>query len=206
MENDGFRTWGFVLYRCTYKSDSDWEKFMQRYLEPITRVLTDGNGADILARFAPTVFEDPSFEGASSFTIRDHFNKWATTAPQEEQGVSAEEAQQKLSGRYKFCIMADEECVQSVLNAPASDSSDASAFVRLVYGGWKPLELSDEEIAGYDHYEPEVLDPIEGCTERDVGAMRVRYQVAQHHGYAVLHDNLDWELKYVRAPKVGLCI
>jgi hypothetical protein len=87
LDKDGFKTWGFVIFRCTYQNDSDWEKFMARFLRPVPKFLEYYNGLDLLDKFAPTVLEDRSFEGATVAVLRDHFNQWATTAPREKQGV-----------------------------------------------------------------------------------------------------------------------
>lgn len=211
MDMNGHRIWGFVLYRCTYKSDSDWEKFMHQYLQPVKTSLKKNNGLDILDRFRPTVFEDQPFDGASSFTIRDHFNKWVATASQQEQGIPAEVALATDPGRYQFCLMVDEESLQSVIDRPADmdeddDERDHSAFVILVSGRWNPEmeEIDDEELEGYGGvYEPEVFDAVDGCTEWDVGCMRVRYNKIQLRGYVEMNGRLDWEMHYCRVPEVG---
>lgn len=77
---------GFVIYRCTDQNDSDWEKFIARFLRPVPKILECYNGLD-LDKFAPTVFEDRSSEGATVAILRDHFNQCATTALQDEHGV-----------------------------------------------------------------------------------------------------------------------
>lgn len=30
VQQDGHRTWGFVIYRTTYDNDADWTEFLQR--------------------------------------------------------------------------------------------------------------------------------------------------------------------------------
>lgn len=87
LDKDGFRSWGLVIFRCTYQNDSDWEKFMARFLRPVPKFLEYYNGLDLLDRFAQTVLEDQSFEGATVAVLRDYFNQWATTALLEERGV-----------------------------------------------------------------------------------------------------------------------
>jgi hypothetical protein len=77
---------GFVIYRCTDQNDSDWEKFIVRFLRPVPKILECYNGLD-LDKFAPTVFEGRSSEGATVAILRDHFNQCATTALQDEHGV-----------------------------------------------------------------------------------------------------------------------
>jgi hypothetical protein len=189
------------LYRCTYKSDSDWKKFMHQYLNPVKTSLERNNGLDILDRFGPTVFEDRRFDGATSAAIRDHFNQWVATAPQQEQGIPAEVALATPPGRYKFCLMVDEESLQSVINRPAdmdeyADERDHSAYVILVCGSWNPEmeEIDDEELEAYGGvYEPEVFDSVDGCTECDVGCMRVRYNKISAY----------WVCGVARPPRLG---
>lgn len=53
---------------------------MTLFLDRVARRLKFYSGLDLLDDFAPTVFEDPSFEGATTAVLRDHFNQWATTA------------------------------------------------------------------------------------------------------------------------------
>ncbi|KAF7168680.1 hypothetical protein CNMCM6106_003798 [Aspergillus hiratsukae] len=135
LEKDGFKTWGFVIYRCTYKSDSDWEEFMRRFLWQVTDKLEFYNGLDMLQSFAPTVLEDKSlFDGANTSVIREHFKQWVVTACQQEQGISPEKLEYAESGRYRFCLMVNEEALQSVLNAPPEDDVNRTGYVVLVNG------------------------------------------------------------------------
>lgn len=204
MQKDNFRNWGFVLYRFTYKSDSDWEEFMRRYLDAVRSRLESANGLDLLNSFAPTILEDRRFDGASSFTIRDHFEQWVTTAAPAEQGISTEDLRFKEGGRYKFCLMVDEEALQSILNVPLDRGYQDTGYVILVDGEWKPEEeLDEEEKAMYEVWEPEVFEPVDGCTEKDVGCMRVRYDVAQVSGYVDMRNRWDWEVEYRRPPEIA---
>ncbi|OGM50928.1 hypothetical protein ABOM_000718 [Aspergillus bombycis] len=180
LQMDGFKTWGFVIYRCTYQSDSDWEKFMTRFLSPVTESLEYYKGLDLLDSFAPTVFEDRSFDGATTSLVREHFQEWAATAPQVEQPVGYSCLPE--SGRYKFFIMVDQESLESVLNAPDPDDWNDDGFVRLVDGFWEPEELDKDELAELgvsSQLELEQEEPLEGCTLEDVGWMKVVYYAAE---------------------------
>jgi hypothetical protein len=90
---------------------------MSRFLSPVPEFLEFYNDLDLLDTFAPTVLEDPSFEGATVATLREHFNQWAKAGRKEEQGVSEDYCAR--TGRARFCIMVDQEAMESVLNAPA---------------------------------------------------------------------------------------
>ena len=87
LDRDRFKTWGFVIFRCIYKNDSDWEKFITRFLRPVPKFLEYYKSLDLVDKFAPTVLEDRSFEGATVAVLRDYFNQCATRALREEQGV-----------------------------------------------------------------------------------------------------------------------
>ncbi|KAJ5913703.1 hypothetical protein N7504_002586 [Penicillium tannophilum] len=197
LKKDNFKTWGFVIYRCTYQDNAEWEKFMARFLSAVSEYLDFYSGLDLLDTFAPTVFEDPSFEGATVVTLREHFHKWAKTARKEEQGVS--EDYYARTGRYRFFITVDQEALESVLNA--AEDYDKEAFVRMVHAEWKPQEYDEEDIASGDVDPPE--KPLEGCTEHDVGWMKMCWQITELPGFGHLCDIDDWQAYYVRSPEIG---
>lgn len=194
LEMDGFRTWGLVIFRCTYQNDSDWEKFMARFLRPVPRFLEYYNGLDLLDRFDPTVLEDRSFEGATVAVLRDYFNQWATTALLEEQGFH--KMHRGSAGRYHFFVMVNQEALESVLTA--LDEYTNTGFVRLVEAGWAPEELDEDELRERNGPEPEE-EPLEGCTEYNVGWMNVPYKDVQV-SYVNLTDSFDWSKYYSRPP------
>jgi hypothetical protein len=197
FKKDSFKKWGFVTYRCTYQNNSDWDKFIARFVNAVPDDLEFYNGLDLLDTFTPTVLEDPSFEGATVATLREHFNQWAKTSLREEQGVA--EDYYACTGRYRFFIMVDQEAMESVLSAPEDD--DETGFVRLVYAEWE-LEVPDEEdIANGDVDEPE--EPLEGCTQHDVGWMRLCWRSVELPGFQKMLEWDDWEAYYARPPEIG---
>jgi hypothetical protein len=111
IAEDGRRVWGFVIYRCTYESDADWDAFLKHMRFEMEQKLSDYNGLDMLDSHRSTVFEDAAlFDKASIATIRQHFREWCSTAPQEEQGTGS-----MISARYTYCIAVDKECLDSVV-------------------------------------------------------------------------------------------
>src|SRR2546423_15191719 len=73
LQEDGHRTWGFVIYRCTYESDDDWGQFMERLRDQIRCTLEIDNGLDMMDSLSITVFEDRSIlDGASTSVVREH--------------------------------------------------------------------------------------------------------------------------------------
>lgn len=202
MLDDGFRTWGLVIYRCTYKSNSDWEEFVSRFLHQVWSTLKDHDGLDMLDSFMPTVMDDKTqFDGVTPYTVRDHFNKWASTACEAEQGVPFTLAQWSNTARYGLCIMVEEEALQSVLDIPLEelDTYNETGFVILV-NGRQEAERGEEES---DELVEDDFEPLHGCTLEDVGWMKVRYGQAQIMGSAHMGNGFCWEREYRRPPQIG---
>lgn len=194
LQEDGHQTWGFVIYRCSYESDDDWDQFMKR-LRYRTRCSVEAeSGLDMMDSLSMTVFEDRSlFDGASTSNVREHFKQWAATAPQLEQGTGP-----ALSQRYRYCVQVDAVALKSVIHdAPAPPAIDVSSkgFVNLIWLDWDP---SSPEARG-----EETGEPIEGCIVHDVGWMRVAYQDLMVGMYYFLRDYSDWYHEYRRPPIVA---
>jgi len=185
LQEDGHRTWGFVIYRCTYESDDDWGQFMERLRDQIRRTLEIYNGLDMMDSLSITVFEDRSIlDGASTSVVREHFKQWAATAPQQEQGTGP-----ALSQRYRYCVQVDAEALESVIHDTISDG-----FVNLIWKDWEPDKP--------DHRE-EIEEPVEGCTQHKVGWLNVAYQDVMVGMYYYLRGWNDWYAEYRRPPEVA---
>jgi hypothetical protein len=200
MLDDGFRTWGIVTYRCTYKSDSDWEEFMRRFPHHVRVTLETYDGLDMLDSFVPTVMDDKArFDGATPSMVRDYFNEWARTACEAEQGVPFDWAQWCHTARYRVCFMVDEEALQSVLDIPLEDldAYNGTGYVILVNCNWEPGFMSEEEFPPDDGYEP-----VYGCTLWDVGWMKACYDRAQILASGYMCDAPDWWVGYRRPPEI----
>ncbi|OOO12854.1 Peptidoglycan-binding lysin domain-containing protein [Aspergillus oryzae] len=183
LQKDRYKTWGFVIYRCTYRSDSDWNRFMTRLLSHVTEYLEFYNGLDLLDSFAPTVFEDQSFDGATTTLLRKHFQEWL---------------QQHRKWSRQMIILASHNRV-----GIASSSWSETGFVRLVNGVWKPEEPDEEELEELEISDPselEIHEPLEGCALEDVGWMKVSYEDAETRAFLKIGDNVDWSSYYQRPP------
>lgn len=190
LKEDGHRTWGWVIYRCTYGSDDDWNEFMQRLNHYLRKSLEFHNGLDMLESLDVHVFDDPAlFDGAATSAIRQHFKQWVATAPQREQGTGAGQSQ-----RYEYCLQVDAAALRSVLEAPAPPEENVGeGFVNLIWQDWTPE--SDED-TGYE--------AIEGCTKQDVGWMRISYGFLIRF-YCLFRKSGSWYGEYRRPPEVGEC-
>ena len=190
LQEDGHRTWGFVIYRCTYESDDDWDQFMERLRDQIRRTLESCNGLDMMDSLSITVFEDRSIlDGASTSVVREHFKQWAATAPQQEQGTGP-----ALSQRYRYCVQMDAVALESIIHDAPQLDTFGDGFVNLIWKDWEPSRP--------DHRE-EVEESIEGCTQHEVGWMRVAYRDVMVGMHYYLRNWNDWHREYRRPPEVA---
>ncbi|KAJ5876172.1 uncharacterized protein N7529_001756 [Penicillium soppii] len=198
MRDDGFWYWGIVIYRTTYTSESDWEEFLRRFLGQVRETLEYYEGLDMWDSFRPTVMDDKSrFDGATPAQIRDAFKEWAMTACETEQGVTYERAEWAYGARYRLCIIANEEAVQSVLEIPEKQLNElnTTGFVVMINRRWVPeLVEWEEDDDGYE--------PLYGCTQQDVGWMKVHYDRAQIVASTTMRNGSDWGLEYRRPPAI----
>lgn len=172
LAHDKHTKWGFVIYRCTYESDSDWTEALSRLRESTESRLEFYNGMDMLENMLFTIIEDQqTLDQASTSTIREHFKQWIQTAPQREQGGDSLPGD---SARYKYCISIDAESLQSILGG------SLDGFVNIISAYWLPtrerlLQFAAEHPHRRVNLNPRVpvKEPIEGCTEPDVGWMKV---------------------------------
>jgi hypothetical protein len=161
-----------VIYRCTYESDDDWGRFMERLRGEIRYSLETYNGLDMMDSLSITVFEDRSIlDSASTSVVREHFEQWAATVAQQEQGTGP-----ALSQRYRYCVQVDAVALESVIHGAPSPPQ---GFIDIIWKDWEPSRPDPRE---------EVEEPIKGCTQHKVGWMRVDYQDVMVGMYYYLRD------------------
>lgn len=202
-----FEKWGWVIYRCSYADDKAWAQFRTR-IESDSRTNMAGSDAPEIADCLEwTWVEDRvSLDGASTAVLRDRFRAW----------VANEVAQQPASqdfedvSRLKYFVKIDEEVMESLAGFLDKGWS-AEAFVKIVKGDWEPLSAIGattqqdrmEEDAEFEG-EKDVYEPIEGCTEKDVGWMRIAPDMINTEFYNAL-DGYEqaWEdMFYQRPPNI----
>jgi hypothetical protein len=177
------------------------------------------NALDMLDDFKLTVFDDePKFSQAGANTIRDHFKEWKKHAVREEQGTHAElEARRGatepdydiLAVRYKFCVQIDESALRSIV----SSDSEHPAWMNLVEVDWDAEAAAAEreqdrrEQENDENFDPQDLEDcfelfpeIDGCCEKNIGWMRVRFRGLIPGLYALLGNPNALEYMYVRPP------
>lgn len=176
LAEDGHRIWGWVIYRCTYANDNEFNEFVARLRSNTTEDLQFYNGLDMMETLDFTVFEDKSrFDKASTTLVREQFKQWTAKAAQQEQNTEA-----KNSQRYRYCLMVDDEVLESV-----HEDEHGIGFVKMIQRDW-PLnppraKECDEE-------------PIEGCTWPDVGWMKVESRHILVDKYDQLREREAWTM------------
>lgn len=112
--------WGFVIVRCTYSPQEEWDKFL---------ALAKGHARDYFAacrmeavhdRMRWTVIEDAAAqEGADILAANRRFVDWADRGPgmQEWQGTAFTPTRH-YSPRYDYFVLVDEESLESVMDGP----------------------------------------------------------------------------------------
>jgi hypothetical protein len=152
-----------------------------------------------------TFVEDrAALDGASRSQLREHFNRWVPQAFAAEQ-PRAQDQTEPLQNlifavpRYNYFIQVDKEALQSVLAAPERDLC-GKGYVNFVCSRWKPF--------GKEAYGPiedgEELDAIDGCTEGDVGWMRIATMMIDADWYetAFCFPGGGWHVYCLRPPEV----
>ncbi|KAK0673130.1 hypothetical protein QBC41DRAFT_312222 [Cercophora samala] len=219
LESEGHGTWGFVIYRCVYSPESNhtWTRLLaalESYTrESLQRYSQDGTVA--LSKFTLTTIEDSTLlDGATANVVRDHFKSWSRDAiareqpnkvgggvrdPEQENG-DAEENLPTHSPRYRFCIRAGEE----VLDSFQEGEDEEDRIVDLIQRDWVPDEPHIDRRTGRV-YDDKVEPAIEGCDRRDVGWMRVSARSVMVDMYDELRGYNDWSLWYKRPYEVVFC-
>ncbi|KAF2224009.1 hypothetical protein BDZ85DRAFT_95902 [Elsinoe ampelina] len=190
-------TWGFVVYRCTYNDDGDWKEFME-YLTAYVQEALQAYGVEhLMSKLNWHVQEDSSFEGATKATIRQTFEDWRSRQPQ------------IISPRGDYCIMVDQDSLDSVLVAgkPPDDLSCLEPYVILIDRQWRQLYEDETEVPDDSKPDParRLLDQdceaLEGCRMEDVGWTMVNIAAVPIRMYSVL--DTGWDIVYQRPPTVS---
>jgi hypothetical protein len=218
QQSHGF--WGWVVYRCTYISDSEWLAFTDK-LESMSRwALEDYAATDEMFRqHVWTFVEDRErLENASKSDVRRIFNEWVNgpeaAAEQPNARVSPPE---NCMARYNCCIYVDEASLRSVLGDNKSDDSNEQ-HLNLIDRSWIPEEEEEEPDEGdsYDDFVEELAEEqretqrlaalwpeVEGCTEEDIGWCKVVPCGVVVDRYLTLCDQSSWWMWYTRPPKLA---
>jgi hypothetical protein len=187
LQQDNHQIWGFVIYRCTYESETEWAEFMDRLNFYIEETLRFDNALDMKSSLDYRVFEDVErLDKAHPSAIREIFSQWAETAPQREQGAGKFAMR---SQRYDYCLHVDQEALVSVIRGPAPPADNwGGGFVNLVckrvWGGMRP-------------------EYTEGREERDACWIRISCRGLIATWYNLFRPQGSWGNEYRVPPEVA---
>jgi hypothetical protein len=212
--------WGFVVCRCTYQDDYAWERFKQIFRERTQQALQNSDTPEVVDSHEWTFVDDrAALDGASRPQLRECFNNWAAHAIATEQPRAKAEIERDPTPtfgipRYNYFIQVDDEVLQSVIADPELGPF-GEGVVNFVDSQWKPLgERTDpygveghDDCEDYEDYEDEdeVLGPIDGCTEGNVGWMKLQASTSiGAEFYLTVYDYRagDWYVAYQRPPEL----
>jgi hypothetical protein len=194
--------WGFVIYRCTYKDDDGWLRFKEILHEYTRKSMQRSDAPEAADSLDWTFVEDQgALDRASRSQLRERFNQWAAHAFMIEQPrAQAHTHPNPTFGvpRYNYFIQVDEEALQSVLTAPKRDLH-GQAFVNFVDSQWEPMPREK-----YGGEEENVFHPVDGCTQENVGWMRVALRMinAEFYDAAAEFAGGVWYVYYKRPPEI----
>ena len=136
-----------------------------------------------------------TLDGATNGTLRTHFNQWvAETARKEQPRADMTDGDIVFTPRYSLFIHVDKNVLQSVVDRPNIEDfhHDDTGLVNLVDARWTPA--SDYDIDEDD--EAEYFEPIDGCTEENVGWMRISTWMLGSVAYARFQNPNLWYVLY----------
>jgi hypothetical protein len=206
LEDLPFDKWGWVIYRCSYADDKTWAQ-LRTCIESHSREdIAESDAPEIADRLEWTWVEDrASLDGASTAVLRDRFRAWAADELARQPAVKDYE----YVSRLKYFIKIDEEAMQSLAGLQEKGDLLLDGFVKIVKADWEPLHASDQQAEGEGDEEFEYRDrcePIEGCTEKDVGWMRIA-PIMINAGFYCALDGYEqaWEDMFYRRPPDIVC-
>jgi hypothetical protein len=109
--------WGFLIYRCDYRSDDSWAKSMSTYRWNVYRSLEYGKATDLRSSLKFTVKEDrKTLDGADVDRVREIFQDWTRGDEAKEELRYAPYNGPFCYVRYTYCVHVDANAVDSVVN------------------------------------------------------------------------------------------
>ena len=199
MREDGHSKWGWIIYRCTYDSDEQWQAFLERFGYYVHATLVFHNGQNLESSLDIQVLQERElFDGATPDDVRQYFKQWADVASEQEQGRPAGRAQ-----RYRYCLHVDQEAVESVLAGPEPPGDElGGGYVNIVMippGCGTEIDSPEEEAEATE------LEGDEGDDEPqlDPAYMRISYADLLVTWYNLFRSEGAWETEYRQPPEIG---
>jgi hypothetical protein len=190
LEKHRLSCWGFVLFRCTYRSQEKWEMFVALVQGHARDSFERAGLMDVYARMRWTVFEDAAaLDGASIGETSRRFIEWVEPGPGAQElvgSVFAPTRAQAGTPRHAFYLHVDEESLESVVD-DAKAREEGGYFTKVVYAENVMLQVAESD---------GVLCPAAwGLDEEDMDYLRKRFRIDDLVGvYATLQVADFWDI------------
>ncbi|KAH7371728.1 hypothetical protein BKA66DRAFT_182169 [Pyrenochaeta sp. MPI-SDFR-AT-0127] len=189
--------WGWVIYRCSY-ADADnetWAQFRTRVEARSREDIAQSDAPEIAQRLEWTWVEDrTTLDGASTAALRKRFRAWTADEVAQQPG----DYQPSDVSRFRYFIKIDKEVLQNLAGFLEKGWS-SDAFVKIVDAEWEPS--SAIAVGGQQAEEQDVFEPINGCTEKNVGWMRIAPNMINAEFYNALDgDENAWDDQFYKRP------
>ncbi|KAM5371732.1 hypothetical protein ACJZ2D_007797 [Fusarium nematophilum] len=196
MQETEFRSWGFVIYRCAYATESQWASYLEFFKAAVRDELEFLELSTLLWPLLEwTIIEDrETLDGASKHQVRRKFSEWTTERCTERDGAGADEAFMERRPRFQFCIYIDQKCLDTVDQYRAWVEAGAEGVRKRVI-----CVVLDKDCKSRGRGRGG-FPPIEGCVKQDTGWMYVAVDCIPD-----VYDRLSFEAladDYKRPPKV----
>lgn len=128
MQCTGVYRWGFVIFRCAYADQAQWETYLHYMKLVLRNSLENQELYGLLWNYLEwTVIEDSNLEGTSKQDVRDQFTDWVADC-QESNGHPVVEDM----ARYNFCLYIDQKCLDSMNKFDINAMQGRSMMDRIV--------------------------------------------------------------------------
>lgn len=209
LKKEKHEKWGWVIFRCTYDDDEGWTRFKQIIIQQSHANIAESDTPDLAGSLVWTFVEDrATLDGASKDQLRSRFKHWANEALKIEQ-PRVEDHRYGIYGipRYTYFIHVDEGALKSVVyDAPQLPEPDLDGvgYVNFVDANWKSLSELTSIVGDIGAEEDDVHEPIDGCTEENVGWMKIASHMVGADFYQGMMGNRDsWYAFYKRPPEIS---
>ncbi|KAH7166405.1 hypothetical protein EDB81DRAFT_918820 [Dactylonectria macrodidyma] len=160
MQEIGFQKWGFVIYRCAYADNAQWESYLEFFKASVKQELEALELSSLLWKYLEwTIVEDrQSLDGASKQRVRDEFTHWAIDRARIEPDIAE-------TPRFRYCIYIDQKCLDTVDQYETWVATGAEGKLKNVVCAVldKDCGLSGRGRRGFPS--------VEGCVRSDTGWM-----------------------------------
>jgi hypothetical protein len=188
LDNKHIRTWGFHVYRCTYKDDKKWSQFLKRMNDDIHKYLARRNDLDLLKTMDMRYHDNKStLDGLNVDQVRKDFWNWLDSedCKSEWDGLRISEP---MGARYIFCVYIGEDELESIVGKIPEGQKRSHPYVTLIDSWWgRPIP---EEQRSVD--EPEEFTGGTELEDMWPGSAKTSLIGLVPDEYEALHDHTLW--------------